>query len=680
MPIGFQIPPPRSRQLYCVLVLAALLGLNGKGLASQTENLAKLDLEQLMELSVESVSGVSKYEQSIRQAPASVTVLSGADIRNYGWRTLADALRTAPGFHIRNDRFYEYVGNRGFTRSYDYNSRTLVLVDGHRINDPIYQQGSVGSDFLLDPDLIERIEIIRGPGSSVYGSSAFYGAINIIPKKGRDLAGGQAAVSVDSSPGAKGRVSVGDRTVSGVEYLVSATASDSRGETHFALPQSWRDATSSNANQSTDDDGTAQRQLYVRVAWRRLETEAAYGKRQKEILPTIYTTQLDPTATASDERAYWLLRATGAPLPDATLTAKTGVDYYGYDGLFLNETKKDSTDPTRHFDLHHPVASSLSLNHELKWHQTYIEGHSLLLGLEVQNNLRLKTHNTNQTHPADSAASPTESNHYYSPFGQFDYQIANPLRLSLGGRYDHYSTGEQRLSPRTGLIWDPSRSTVFKLLYGESFRVPNLDERRPSEPDAVANPALLPETNRSYELVCEHTFSPVWSADAHLYYTVTKDLITNLDLTPTTYTYFNAEDYTTLGGELGATARFGSGQQLRGSATLQHTEDTSTSSTPGDAPQLLAKLNASTPLVYRWLHASGELQYVGARHNFNPNPAGVDDYLVSNLTLRAAPIWRRWEIALSVYNLANARWSDSTNTGKIITPPRTFRLSVGCDF
>jgi outer membrane receptor for ferrienterochelin and colicins len=679
MPIGFHMTSTRRRHLHLVLV-AALLGLNSKGLANQTENLAKLDLEQLMEISVESVSGVSKYAQSIRHAPASVTVLSAADIRNYGWRTLADALRTAPGFHIRNDRFYEYVGNRGFTRSYDYNSRTLVLVDGHRINDPIYQQGSVGTDFLLDPDLIERIEIIRGPGSSVYGSSAFNGAINIIPKKGRDLAGGQAAVSVDSSPGAKGRVSVGDRTVSGVEYLVSATASDSRGETNFTLPKAWRDATGSNATQSNDDDDTGQRQLYVRVAWRRLETEAAYGKRQKEILPTIYTTQLDPTATASDERAYWLLRATGEPLPDATVTAKTGVDYYGYDGIFLNEVQKDSTETKPHFDLRHPEASSLSLNHELKWHQTYIEGHSLLLGVEVQNNLRLETHNINETHPADSKTSPTESNYYFSPFGQFDYQIASPLRLSVGGRYDDYSTGEKRLSPRTGLIWDPSRSTVFKLLYGESFRVPNLDERRPSEPNAVANPALQPETNRGYELVCEHTFSPVWSADAHIYYTVTKDLITNLDLPSNTYTYFNAEDYTTLGGELGATARFGSGQQLRGSATLQQTEDTSTSSTPGDAPQLLAKLNASTPLGYRWLHASGELQYVGARHNFNPNPAGVDDYLVSNLTLRATPVWRRWEIALSVYNLANARWSDSTNTGKIVTPPRTFRLSVGCDF
>ena len=84
---------------------------------------------------VEFVTGASKYEQSIQRAPASVTVLTSEDIRNYGWQTLSDALRSAPGFFINSDRFYDYIGNRGFTRPFDYNSRTLVLVNGHRIND-----------------------------------------------------------------------------------------------------------------------------------------------------------------------------------------------------------------------------------------------------------------------------------------------------------------------------------------------------------------------------------------------------------------------------------------------------------------------------------------------------------------------------------------------------------------
>ena len=94
--------------------------------ARSTSELSELSLEELMNIPVESVSGVSKYQQSIRRAPAGVTVFTAADIRNHGWSTLADVLRASPGLHVRNDRFYNYVGTRGFTRSGDYNSRTHI--------------------------------------------------------------------------------------------------------------------------------------------------------------------------------------------------------------------------------------------------------------------------------------------------------------------------------------------------------------------------------------------------------------------------------------------------------------------------------------------------------------------------------------------------------------------------
>ena len=100
------------------------------------KTLADMSLEELMDIPI---YGVSKYPQKLSEAPASVTVVTREDIKRYGYRTLSDVLRSVPGFFVTNDRNYEYLGIRGFNRPGDYNSRFLLLVDGHRLNDPLYQ-------------------------------------------------------------------------------------------------------------------------------------------------------------------------------------------------------------------------------------------------------------------------------------------------------------------------------------------------------------------------------------------------------------------------------------------------------------------------------------------------------------------------------------------------------------
>ena len=114
-----------------------------------------------------------------------MTIVTAEDIRTFGWRTLAEALTSVRGFYTTNDRNYTYVGVRGFGRPSDYNNRVLVLVNGHRFNDNVYDQALVGNEFPIDLALVERIEIIRGPGSALYGTSAFFAVINVVAASGR---------------------------------------------------------------------------------------------------------------------------------------------------------------------------------------------------------------------------------------------------------------------------------------------------------------------------------------------------------------------------------------------------------------------------------------------------------------------------------------------------------------
>ncbi|MDX2185632.1 MAG: TonB-dependent receptor [Opitutaceae bacterium] len=651
--------------------LAVSGGLSGQASPHDPEGLADLALEQLAQVPVEFVTGASKYEQSIRRAPASVTVLSAEDIANFNWRTLGAALNSTPGLHIRTDRFYDYLGNRGFTRPYDYNARTLILVNGHRINDSIYQQGPIGSEFLLDPELISRIEIIRGPGSSVYGSSAFYGAVNVIPKKASDFAGGEVSVTVDNTLGVKGRATIGNRTANGIEYVLSVSGMETPGEKDFTLPQDWRDNTGLPDIIAHKRDGTSYKSLYSNLRWGGLEWETAYGKRVKQVLPVVYYTHTRDPSWGMDERAYSLFRYTAAPSPDSTLVAKVAWDHYRYGGRF--------SPAFANFHIQQPFSRAASVNAEVRWRQQIRGGHILIAGVEYQNNIQQNLGRNDLT-LNQTAVSVKKSSYFTSPFVQADWTLAETLFLSTGARYDDYSTGENRWTPRVGLMWEATPRLTAKLIYGESFRVPNVEERFAQELGVVRNDNIRAEKNFSWEAVLSYKPTEAWTLEGNFYSTSAEDLIQSVpwDPDPTQYTYANRQEIVTRGAELSATAFFKSDVQIRISSTIQLADDKDQPSGIFDAPRYLNKLSISAPLGRKDLRGSVEFLAVSKRHD--SSGANVDDYYVANASIRALRIWRRWEVTLSAYNLFNQRWQDPKNVGQVLSPPRTIAIRSTLDF
>jgi outer membrane receptor for ferrienterochelin and colicins len=214
---------PAARRIGC-FVLGICLAIPARAQPPSADGLTALSLEELLKVDVERVFSASRFVQDASRAPASVTVITAEDVRRFGYRTLAEALRSVPGFYTTYDRNYTYLGVRGFGRPGDYNGRVLLLVDGHRSNDVVYDQAMIGSEFTIDLSIVERIEVIRGPSSSLYGSSAFFGVVNVITRRGRDYRGAEVELEGGTLSTGKVRVSAGTRTDSGMEFSLSGTA------------------------------------------------------------------------------------------------------------------------------------------------------------------------------------------------------------------------------------------------------------------------------------------------------------------------------------------------------------------------------------------------------------------------------------------------------------------------
>ena len=223
--------------------------------------LADKSLEDLMSVEVGTVFGAAKREQRVTEAPSSVTILTAEDIRTFGWTTMAAALNGVRGFYTTNDRNYTYVGVRGFGRPSDYNNRVLLLVNGHRYNDNVYDQAPVGDDFPIDLALVDRIEVIRGPGSALYGTSAFFAVINVVVRPGGGFSGTEAAFEAGNHDTYRARTTYGTRTAAGVDALLSMSYNTSHGQELLYFPE--YDDASTNFGRSRDADGERSTSLFA---------------------------------------------------------------------------------------------------------------------------------------------------------------------------------------------------------------------------------------------------------------------------------------------------------------------------------------------------------------------------------------------------------------------------------
>ncbi|GGH90607.1 addiction module protein [Pseudomonas fluvialis] len=423
----------------------------------------------------------SRSEHSLADAPASVSVITAEQIKARGAGNLLEALRGVPGLSLNGRQ----VGGRKTLSIRGAEDRhTLVLIDGRRISstdDTIghsdYQYGWVAME------QIERIEVVRGPMSALYGSEAVGGVINIITRKGGQQWHGGASVR-----GELGEGPAGDG------HQMSASASGPLGEWFdlaLGVEDRRRAPTPRPENKATSDiEGQDRQSGNLRLGF----TPSEGQRLQLDMLRSEETRRRHEQNTRLPARPYYLdtydlQRRQDALTWQADWSLLRSELRYSEAEFEVNNKRSNNIAPTRPQRLEDRVWDG-NLAFALG------DSHSLTLGAERREEF---LENAGLSGGSDSAL-------HKALYVQDEIALADDWALTLGTRLDHHAIFGSESSPRAYLVWRASPELTIKGGYGEAFRAPTLKQISPNYVGAegphtfLGNADIQPETSRSWEI------------------------------------------------------------------------------------------------------------------------------------------------------------------------------------
>lgn len=638
---------------------------------------------------IPSVYSASKYEQKVTKAPASISVVTADEIKKYGYRTFSDILSSLKGFYSTNNRNYGSAGARGVGIPLDFNTRLLLLIDGHRFNDNIFDSFDISEGFPIDIDIIERVEVVRGPASSLYGTNAFFGVINVITRRGRDQNGVNVTASYGSFDNYKTRISYGNRFNSGVEMFLSGTFIDNQGNKrlnnesinsllHNTHQQQLRDNTAINNNATVHNNKTQNKKLIGTITYGNFTLQGLYTKNNRDIPaitfgPTV--SKLSVIEKGMDESTFVELKYDRTFTNQLNLQSRLSYNNYRYNGIYPHIINNET--PSPFIIKNQDKFRGQWWRGELQATQILFADHKVTIGSEFQHNFQQSQLNFDlQTHIK------SDRNSYRGAFFiQDEYTLNEKISLNAGVRFDHFSTFGGTVNPRAGLIYSPWIDTSVKLLYGTAFRAPSQFELNYLDISQRAE-KLRPEKLQTLELILEKYLTQQTRAELNLFHTQIRDLIAFTENPDGFLENRNLGDAESIGAEVQLETNYSTGYQGRISYSIQETKDRKTHKRLTNSPTHMVKLNLIAPLWPDKVFVGFETQYMSSRKS--PTGNKVSDHVISNLTLFNQNWIKGLELSAGAYNLFDEHYFDpgsQARTQKDIEQfGLTFRLRASMNF
>ena len=671
-----------------------------------TEEASDTIREEIRWLQAESEVTIATWHKTTTgKAPSIVTVITAEEIKNLGFRTFIAILRTVPGFEIqkRPSTFGEVPIVRGFDNPLTNPIR--LMINGHFVNDP-----GNGGAFHIFSDLpvenIERIEIIRGPGSALYGENAFSAVINIITKDPGDIEG----VRVSSGYGSFdtydenivfGKM-LGDFGISGTFHYRQTVGFDAKIERDLPslnddilVPLGFSAASEA---PGTLHDSSQVYDLNLRVTYKDISFEGWY--RNKRWVPFL-SNSFALTDDSQLEYDYFFAEARYKKTFEERFTLKSRVYFDQFkDDSFIELFPEGTTLP---FDADgdgnlesYPDGQLLDLRvtertvgAEIHFDYEVFDSNIFTLGTEYrlinQTDGRAffnadlvtgKALDSLQEIPDELSGLADYTRRIWSVYLQDTWEIIDTVNLTLGVRHDQYSDFGGTTNPRAGLTWEFMQNASLKFLYGEAFRPPNFREEL-----FIRSKSLEPETIRTYEVGLSYQFNKHVSSSVNYFNNRINDLITTTEIADKTF-IVNAGDARVQGIEMETKVDITKGSYLFMNYTFQDTEDDDGNSLP-----FVAKhhgnfgININYP---KYINTNLYTYITGKRSRESDDTRDdLPGFALLNLSVTGKKFFKTMEVQGTVFNLLDKDYSDpgfSFMPEDIPRPGRTFFIGLSCEF
>ncbi len=612
--------------------------------------------------------------QPISQAPAVASVITADDIKKMGATDLDQVLETVPGLHVS-------AAPRGYLSLYtmrgiysENNPQVLFLINDIPItNLYVGNRGELWGGMPINN--IKRIEVIRGPGSAIYGADAFSGTINIITKTSEDINGTEFGARTGSFNTREGWVLHGNEwnnfdiafslefsKTDGQDGIVEADAQTSL-DGAFGTNASYTPGPVSLQHTNVESRLDVSNQNWkFRLGYQgriNLGTGAGVamaldpngnGDSNRYNADITYTTTVSNDWDITSQASYYDVSSE----PDLTLYP-AGASFFPLGGTFPEGMIAMPYVYERHtrFNLSafyhgiedHNIRMGVGRAHgdmykvkELKNYTFNVNGFPIYLGSVTDvsddpNMVFIQPHDRNITYL----------------FLQDEWAIAPDWVLTGGLRYDDYSDFGSTTNPRVALVWQTRYNLTTKLLYGRAFRAPAFNELyNINNPVALGNPDLDPETIDTYEIAFNYQHNEKITSSLNLFRYRMSDI---LRFAPPTFTAQNTGVIHGHGLELETKYIVNSEFQLHGNYAIQNSTEDETDSDVANAPQHLLYLGAEWQPAQKWM-LNTQLHWVADRARDQSDPrSNIDNYTLVNVSLRYRPTAHPWEVALTVNNI-----------------------------